>query len=184
MRLLMAVSVCAALLGGCSGDAGGEEPDREGAGPRETTTVPVESSTTTLTETGEVRAAFEAYSLMMDRLVQSPNPDDPEIPQRASGNTLAGIIDHQRTIQTLGVTARFGDRQAMTILSAVITSPGTATVRECRVEDMTEVHQSGETLGPFLETYWTEYTLLEVDGVWRVDSSRAIERKEGEQPCV
>lgn len=175
-----AVLVAVAAVTWCGGGDDGGEPDESAS---ETTATSVESTTTTLSPTQEVEAAFLAYNTMTDRLREAPDPEDPEIAQRASGETLAGLIDALTTLQTTGFSARFGERDSVEVLSVTLVDANTALVRDCQVEDLTEVNAAGETNGPFVRTFWTEWTLIKVDDVWLVDSSDGIERREGEHPC-
>ena len=184
-RVAAAVVLAVAVVGvaACGGSGGGGDPAEGEESRSSTTTASPESTTTTLSPTQEVEEAFLAFSAMMDRLRQSPDPDDPEIAQRASGETLAGITDAQTTLQTTGFSARFGERSSVQILSVRFLDPATALVRECKVEDLTEVNAAGEANGPFVRTYWTEWTLIKVGEAWIADSSDGIERREGEHPC-
>ena len=178
---IVAALVAAPLLTACGG--GGDDPPADGAAAAEESSTTAEQPTTTLDTYGEVRAAFLAFNSMTDRLRESPNPDDPEIAQRASGETLAGLTDAQTTLQTTGFSARFGARDSVEILSVNLIDASTAVLRDCQVEDLTEVDPSGQTNGPFVRTFWTEYTLIKVGEAWMVDSSDGIERREGEHPC-
>lgn len=183
VRLSTSVLVVAAtmVVAGCGG-GGGDDDDGGGSSPDDSTATTAESTTTTLSETEEVEAAFLAFDAMYTRLRESPNPDDPELAERASGETLAGITDSQTTMRTLGETAVFGERQATHVLGVEFPEPETAVVRECTVEDRTVNTRTGPD-GPFLATYWTDWTLLRVDGIWMVDHSKAIRRAEGEHSC-
>lgn len=174
-----AVLVAVGAVASCGGGDDGGEPDESAA---ETTAPSVESTTTTLSPTQEVETAFLAFDAMTLRLRATPSPDDPEIAQRASGETLAGIRRSQTTQHTAGLRVEFGERQATHVLEVSMVDSGTATLLGCTVDDRTEITPSG-TKGPFLETYWTEWTLLKVDGTWFVDSATPVDRREGEQPC-
>ena len=172
--------IAALLAAGC----GGGEDEQTGDRPSDAPTTTVESTTTTLSVTEEVEGAFLAFNELSDRLRESPDPEDPALAELASGETLAAFTDALTTFQTTGWSARFGERDAVHVLSVTLVDAATATLLECSVEDRTEVKPSGETVGPYLDTYWTEWTLRNVDGSWRVDSSDAIERREGEHPCA
>lgn len=176
-----AVALVLTVAGGTACGGGGDSAEGEESGA--TTTSTPESTTTTLSPTQEVEEAFLAFSAMVDRLREAPDPNDPEIAQRTSGETLAGITDAQTTLQTTGVSARFGEQSSVQVLSVTLVDPTTALVRECKVEDLTEVNPAGETNGPFVRTYWTEWTLLRVGEAWLADSSEGIERRDGVHPC-
>ena len=176
-----AAALAVASIGLVSCGGGGDDP-AEGEESASTTVAP-ESTSTTLTPTQEVEEAFLAFNAMMDRLREAPDPDDPEIAQRASGETLVGITDAATTMQTTGFSARFGERDSVDVLSVTLVDPATAIVRDCQVEDLTEVNAEGETNGPFVRTFWTEWTLIKVDDAWLVDSGNGVERREGVHPC-
>jgi len=166
----------------CGGSGGGGDPGEGKESRSSTTAASPESTTTTLSPTQEVEEAFLAFNRMLLRLALSPNPDDPEIVQRASGDSLAGVVDFQTTLQTTGQRVEYGARRATHVLDVSMVDAVTATVLDCTVDDRTEITSSGAS-GPFLETYWTEWTLRQVDGAWFVDSGNPVEMQQGEQPC-
>ena len=178
-----AVVLVLTVAGGAACGGGGDDPAEGEESASTTTSTTPESTSTTLSPTQEVEEAFLAFDAMMDRLRESPNPDDPEIAQRASGETLAGITDATTTLHTTGFTMRFGERDSVQILSVGFVDRATALVRECTVEDLTEVNAAGETNGPFVRTYWTEWTMVKVGEAWLADSSDGIDEREGEHPC-
>lgn len=178
-----ALVVAGAGVAACSGGDGGDSAEGEESRSPTTAAEAPETTSTTLSPTQEVEEAFLAFDAMTHRLRESPDPEDPEIAQRASGETLAGITDATTTLQTTGFTMRFGERDSVQILSVTLVDPATAVVHECTVEDLTEVNAAGETNGPFIRTFWTEWTLVKAGDAWLVDSSDGIERREGEHPC-
>lgn len=178
--LVSSVGAVASCGGDDSPAGGSERSDRDEQS--ETTAAPDGATSTTLSPTQEVEQAFIAFNLMVERLAQAPNPDDPEIAQRASGETLAGIVDSQTTLQTTGVRAEYGERQATEVLGVTIVDESTALVSECTIEDLLEVGPS-ETRGPFVTTFWTEWTVRRVDDAWFVDSFERIGEQAGEHPC-
>ena len=175
-----AAALAAACIGLVSCGGGGDDPaEREESA---STSAAPEPTSTTLSPTQEVEAAFLAFDAMVERLAQAPNPDDPEIAQRASGEILAGVQQSQTTLRTTGYRAEFGERQATHILEVSIVDAATATLLDCSIDDRTEITPTGAK-GPFLETYWTEWTLRQVEGVWYVDSGDAVDMQQGEQSC-
>ena len=175
-----AAALAVACIGLASCGGGGDDP-AEGEESASTSAAP-EPTSTTLSPTQEVEAAFLAFDAMTLRLRAAPDPDDPEIAQRASGDVLAGISQSQTTQLTAGLRAEFGARQSIQLLDVSMVDSNTATVLGCAVDDRTEITPTGAK-GPFVETYWTEWTLVKVDGVWFVDHASPIERRDGEQPC-
>ncbi len=167
--------MAAVVVAGCGGGEG--DDDGGGSSSDDSTTTTVASTTTTLSESEEVEAAFLAFDAMLHRLRESPNPDDPEIAERASGETLAGITDSQTTMRTLGETAVFGERDAIHVLEVEFDDADDGDwCSSARVEDMTTMTRRRARSVPFVTTYWTEWTLVRVDGTWMVDHSRGIRR--------
>lgn len=178
-RYVLAVAgvLIAATIGACSADAEPDEVDADDA-----TSTTVEATSTTLSETEQVEAAFLAFNDMSDRLAADPDPTDPEIVARTSGEVRAGITDSLTTFETLGYRTEFGERDSVNVLEVRFDDAATAKVLECSVEDRMEITPAG-TSGPFLETYWTEWTLLAVNGEWIVDRGDPVDMREGEHPC-
>jgi hypothetical protein len=143
LRTVGAAAVACALLvlsSGC-GDDDGEAAD-EGT-TTSTSDTTIASTTTTQNPETEVEAAYLAYWEMNKRLVQQPNPDDPEIAQRTSGSARDKLIDSLSTMRAEGSMFQFGPQDSIQILDIAVTGD-TATVRSCAVGDATRVHGSEE----------------------------------------
>src|SRR4051812_33913809 len=99
----------AAGSGGGSGARGGTTtPPPAAAAPATTTTTTSTTAPTTSTTTVEdaVREAYLAYWKMIDRLAAAPDPDDPELPQRAIDPVLSIVRDDMTTRRSEGRTTR------------------------------------------------------------------------------
>lgn len=168
------LAVCSA---GCGGDRSGEAA---------TTSTPptpvVETPPSTLDPETEVEQAYLAFEDMFRRLRENPDPDDPEIAQRTTGETREAFVKAQTTMKTLGERATFGDKQALSVLSIEVTDVDLAEVHSCAIEDKTVTNSNGAQQHELM-TYWTRYTLQRVDGMWLVSSSSAVDRREGVQAC-
>ena len=136
-----AAAACALLVvvAAC-GDDGEAAVDGTTTSTSDTT---IASTTTTQDPEAEVEAAYLAYWEMNKRLVQQPNPDDPEIAQRTSGSARDKLIDSLSTMRAEGSTFQFGPQDSIQILDIAVTGD-TATVRSCAVGDATRVHGSEE----------------------------------------
>ena len=130
--LLVVVAAC--------GDDGEAAVDGTTTSTSDTT---IASTTTTQNPEAEVEAAYLAYWEMNKRLVQEPNPDDPEIAQRTSGSARDKLIDSLSTMRAEGSMFQFGPQDSIQILDIAVTGD-TATVKSCAVGDATRVHGSEE----------------------------------------
>jgi hypothetical protein len=140
------------------------------------------TTSTTLDPATEVEQAYLAFENMFTRLRASPDPEDPEIGQRTTGQTKNGIINSQTTMATARERVTFGDRQAVHVLGVEFNENDLAVVQSCAVEDITVTNAAGSEQRT-LATYWTDYLLSRIDGEWLVGSSEAIKKVEGERSC-
>jgi hypothetical protein len=161
-----------------------------GSGDAATTTTPATSAptahpttSTTLDPATEVEQAYLAFDAMYTRLREDPNPDDSEIAVRTTGHTKDALISSQTTAKTLGERAIFGPEGRVEVVRVDLVDGDTAIVRSCVVENLTITNPAGGKHGPEIGTYWTEYTLSRVTGSWKVSSSEAIRKQDGQQPC-
>ena len=169
----------ALTLGACGGD---DEPDEETS----TTTSSTESPPTTAAPSpeDEVEAAYLAYWDMAARLSADPNPDDPEIAQRAVDPALSTMVDTLSTLRAQGEEVHPGP-QYRRVVTDVQLDRDTATLRDCTVDDSARlVAASGETIGENLSTLLVEATLLRSSGAWLVSEIEVIERWDGVQECT
>lgn len=158
----------------CTGDDDDDSPDDSS---------PAES-TTTLSPEAEVEAAYLAFWEMFVRLAQAPDPTDPEISQRASGDALRNLIEGLTDLQTLNRRSEFGPDYEHRVLSVELTSDNTAVVKDCAVDDSRIVDVSnGETVEQATVTELSEVTLLLRDTRWLVDHSRRLNAWEGAVEC-
>ena len=117
---LLAAAFLALAAGGCHSD------DDDAADPGRTTTTQSPES--------EVESAYLAFWDMAVRLAQSPDPDDPEIDQRASGEARSGLVDGLRRLADLNRHSEFGPLYEHDVLSVDLDGD-TAVVEDCAVDD-------------------------------------------------
>jgi hypothetical protein len=179
---LVAVALTLLACGG-SNDAGGET----------TTTEPPDTSTTTLTPSttldpvqqaeADVRAAYDAYWAMSERLAGAPDPQDPEIAQRTTGSARDALITRLTDLLTTGHAVRFGDGNVHDIGDITIDDE-TARLRDCHVDDARQTDVStGETTLEAIATVLLEVTLANEGGSWKVKQLAEIDAWQGAVAC-
>jgi hypothetical protein len=173
---MIATALLALTAGTCSSD---DDPDDTSPTTERTT----ERTTTTLSPEAEVEAAYLAYRDMVTRLLQAPDPDDPELGERTTDPNRAFLVDRLRALVQQGQRLRFGPDYEYDVL-AVSIDGDQATVRECTVDDaQTVAATSGEVLSEGVTTELLEATLRRNSGKWRVTTVDGIEHWEGAVTC-
>jgi hypothetical protein len=147
-------------------------------------TEPGTSSTTPSPE-DEVEAAYLAYWDMAVRLAQAPNPDDPEIGERASGLARGNLIDGLTTLRTANQRTEPGERYGHGVLSIQVDQAGgTAVLEDCAVDESRLVDvATGELVTEgTTTTHWRVH--LVHDGTrWLVDEFEQIDAWSGVVEC-
>jgi hypothetical protein len=178
---LVAVLALSAACGGSDRDDADDDP---------TTTEPAEESSTTADPTttapsveADVEAAYLAYWEMVERLTNSPDPDDPEISQRAIGTALTTFVDSVTTLKAQGQAVVTGPQTSHDVTSIEL-SADSATLRDCNVDDAKRVEaSSGDELIEAVATNLLEVTLVESDGTWLVSSIKRVGAWDGATQC-
>jgi len=141
-------------------------------------------TTTTVSPEAEVEAAYLAFWDMAVRLAESPNPDDPEISERASGDARTDLVDGLRALQNQNQHSEFGSEYGHEVLSTEIDGE-TATVEDCAVDDSKIVNvETGEVAVEGIGTERLSATLLWSDDGWVVDKFVQIEVWSGAVACT
>jgi hypothetical protein len=117
----------------------------------------------------DVEAAYRAYLAMETRLTSAPDPDDPEIPERATGRTLDSLRATLADYAAKGQVIRVGPASAQTILSVEVAG-SQATVTACYVDEsgVFDAATDAAVVPTRIYTSIDRTTLERVDGVWRV----------------
>lgn len=162
------------------GDDGGGDPDAEGApgedggdgaGDNDAGGEGAEGAE------GDVQAAYVAYQQMFERLVIAPDPDDPEIAQRASGAAEDEVVEVLGGYDSAGQAVEFGTRHEHHVFDVAVQGD-TATVLDCFVSDARVVDESsrqivrGDPEGGSASVVTA--TLVLDGGEWRVDRTEAM----------
>jgi hypothetical protein len=121
------------------------------------------------------------------RLEAAPNPDDPEIPERATGRTFDRLRTALAQDLAAGRVIKVGPAWSQTILSIDIAGEE-ATLRACYVDESGVFDAtSGAVIEPTRISTSIDTTLLEREGgVWRVsyrEPPAADQQWEGVTTC-
>jgi hypothetical protein len=168
--------VASVALAGCGDDDGGDS----GAA---TTTPPPDPTTTTVPVEAEVEEAYLAYWAMLDRLAQDPDPNDPEIHERATGEALDELVDFVAGMRDAGWRSVFGEQHGHDIL-AVTVDHSAAVVAHCAVDDSQVIDTStGQVVRQGTASVFYEGSLVEVNGTWRVEGITETDAPPGDSAC-
>jgi hypothetical protein len=145
---------------------------------------PAPTTTTTLSPEQEVEQAYRDFIAMTKRAALAPDPTNPEIAARATGDARANFEATLTRLQAEGTQYRTGQRDNQTILSTTIDGD-TATLSVCYVGhtgafDLATAHE----IEPMrVVTSLDKTTLTREDGVWRVSLVLNETIWEGEYSC-
>lgn len=181
-RLVVAGATLTLTLSAIASACG--DDDSSGASSTDpTSTTKPETTPTTLSPEEEVEAAYLAFWDMATRLAEDPDPDDPEIPQRASGQALGNLVDGLTTLRAANQRTELRDNYEHNVLSVEIDGDS-ARLEDCAVDDAQIV--DAETGNPVRESTVTELvevTLVRSQQRWLVDSSSRIHAWNGPVEC-
>jgi hypothetical protein len=170
--LVVAVAAC--------GDDGEAADDGPTTSTSETT---IASTTTTQDPEAEVEAAYLAYWEMNKRLSEAPDPDDPELGERATGTALDKLVESLTTMRAAGERFVFGPEYSH-LVESVEVSDDNATIRDCAIDDaIVENNRTGarEELG--VSTALLEASLVFTDHGWLVSTISRLSVWEGAVRC-
>jgi hypothetical protein len=153
--LLLGVVVAGAACGDDDDDGGEERAQR--------------STTTAPSVEADVEAAYLAYSEMFQRLVEMPDPSDPEIEERATGAAASSLVEHLEVLVGLGQAVRFGAKYRAETMSLDIAG-GEAVLQECVVDDADVIAVATDEVveSTPVATVQNRVTLSRDGGLWRV----------------
>jgi hypothetical protein len=179
MAVLVAISVVV-LAAACGGDE--ERPsadDLPSSAPTGSTSPP-----TTTVEDG-VRAAYEAYVSMANRITTTTlDPDDPELARRMIDPALSAVRTNLTTWRTEGQIWVAGDANESRIESVELDGP-TAVVTACRISNDLLI-EAGTTPGslPPPSASRDRTTLVLQGEAWLVQYVDPVDSWEGATECV
>jgi len=190
------VAVLAAGCAGCGADTAtpGDPPPSAPASSAPTATDPPATAAPTTTTTAaisgdeaEVRATIDRYwAAWFAATANPPDPDNAELNAVLIGEAKMRIIGGVERWRDNGEFVRVpeGSAYERSVTSVYFDEDGTATVRECVVDDSELVSgKSGEIVDSELATLKLVTTLRKYDEGWKITSSNAEETIEGVAAC-
>jgi hypothetical protein len=154
---------CLAALGmACAGD--------DASDPQATDTPDVADDAEPLSPEAEVEEAYLAYWDMLDRLAEAPDPDDPEIRERASGEALLEVVAGLQTLIDHGHVSESGPLYQHSIQSVLI-EDNEAVLQDCVIDDTSLIDRAtGEVVEPGdMAIALLEVTLRLEEARWKVN---------------
>ena len=144
---------------------------------------PPSSSSTTTSPEAEVEAAYLAFWDMAVRLAESPDPDDPEIAQRSSGDARTDLVSGLRSLREANQRTESGPATNHEVLASEVDGE-TAHIDDCAVDESRLVDDStGDTQAEGTTTTRWTVTLKQSDGEWLVDQFERVDAWEGVVAC-
>ena len=183
MRRLATIALVGLLVAACGACGGGDDDSSPSTTRRPDSSASTATPMTRSVES-EVEEAYLAYWDMTVRLQQAPDPDDPEIRQRAVGRAADEIIDGLTTLRAQNRVVRFGSQYAHEVTSVEFDGSD-ALVRDCFIDDaMTIDVPTGERVSGGLASGVFVASLRGVEGDWRVSELELDESQEGAGRCA
>ncbi|HMG43977.1 MAG TPA: hypothetical protein VK611_21775 [Acidimicrobiales bacterium] len=132
----------------------------------------------------EVEAAYLAYWEMGARLLEAPDPADPEIPQRTSGEALTNLVNGLTTLKETDQRSELGRMYSHDVIGVRVDGASRAEVDDCAVDDSRVVNATtGEVVAEGLVTELLRVTLIRDDERWLVDHTSRVDAWEGATDC-
>jgi hypothetical protein len=182
---ITAVALLALAAIGCSND--GE------ALPGTTTTTRAETTTTTTTTEPErpveeeVVERYEAFwEARFEANTDPVNPDHPGLREYATGAQLENVIEEtERNAREGRAFRRPENSQGRRTVDVTRIDGGTAVLQDCVVNDGIVYRvDTGEVLDDSVVTHNVEATMVQVDGEWKLEQARLVQRWEGVAGCA
>jgi hypothetical protein len=167
---MIAVGVLALTAGTCSSD-----DDSDSTSDRTTTTVSPET---------EVETAYLAFADMGARLLQAPDPGDPEIGERTTGTAMTEFIAGLRSLQDAGLEYQLGSEYSHDVRSVRLTGDNAA-LDVCVVDDSKQVNAAtGEVTAEGATTVRWTVEMRRENGAWLVAKITEDDVQEGVTECI
>jgi len=174
-------AVCVGFVAACSG-GGGTAATTTTTSSTTRTTAP---TTTTTSPEDAVKAAYLAYWKMIDRVSMTPDPEDPELPQRMVDPRLSNARDELATERARGRTTRTppGGKYSHVIQSVTLDKDN-ATVNDCSVDDQVVYGPDDVVLDSAVTTKHFVASFVRTADTWKVADVRIVRQESGEQSCA
>ncbi len=130
--------------------------------------------------------AYQSYWSMVLRVNDPPNPADPEIPQRTTGDRLAALITLIQQNAMEGKSYRLPPDAKYEHDARVVSVAGDrAVVSDCNVDDGLIVNTAtGEVVDAQVVTLSIEARLTRENGLWKVVSIDITDQQQGVAACA
>jgi len=163
-------------------DSGGGD-DASGTS-AETTTAP--STVTTVSPTAEVEQAYRDFDAMLTRLASAPNPRDPELGRRATGEALTNFRRTLSDSVSHGYAVKVGPQTRLSFVSTTVKGDQ-ATLKICDVDQsaLIDAKTGAEIKAMSTVTSLATVTAIRTEGVWKISrvGTDADHRWEGIRDC-
>lgn len=135
-------------------------------------------------ERAEVKAAYLAYWDMGERLLEAPNPDDPEIPKRTTGKARTDLVAGLKRLKQEGLRSSLGERYVHDVVGVELRGDDAALVKDCAVDDSSLVRAAnGDVVEQSVVTELLQVRLVLRNESWLVESSTRLGAWEGAASC-
>jgi hypothetical protein len=146
---------------------------------------PTSPSSSAVDPRADAQAALDAYWLMIKRLYMAPDPQDPEIAQRAVDPSAAAIRDLLTTRRAQDQVAQY-DGVPYSVSTTVTSASGTeASFSGCIVDGgRLVVATSGEVVDDKVTTSRVSGSMVLDAGIWKVQRFDVLKKVSGEVSCA
>ena len=176
-------------IAGCAGDDDDEVP----VGTTSTTVAPTSSTSTTLTnaETDVEALVTERYLAFWDarfdaNSAPSADPDDPALKEYATGEQLENVLEETVRNREEGLAFRRPANSVSERRPTIIEIDGdVARIHDCAINDGVVYRvATDEVVDESVATHSVEATMRLVDGEWKLEAARLLQRWEGVAGCA
>lgn len=193
--ILAAFLALAFLLASCSDD---DDPDAATTTSEQSTTTSSSTTTTSSTSTTTTTSAppddeaaiveryLEFWEVRFEANSDPVNPDDPRFAAVATGPQLDNVITETRQRLDAGLALRRPENSVTERRPRVVEISGdVATIQDCSVNDSIVYRvATDEVVDDSVVTRSTTATMRLIDGQWRLESTREIQKWEGVAGCA
>jgi hypothetical protein len=148
-----------------------------------TTTGPSETTSTTLSAEDEVEDAYLAFAEMGARLLQAPDPTDPEIAERSTGQAQSDLVDGLTTLRSMDQHYELGPDYGHDVLNIDVEGDQ-AVLDVCVVDDSWLLDSTGNTVAQGTTSVRWDVQAVRADDVWRVATITEQDVQQGVTECA
>ncbi len=184
-RASRALLVCLLFLAGCSEDGNNV------AGPTTTATAAPRPSPTTAPAqdplTADIVGRYKRFwEARFDANQPPADPDAAALREYATGQQLDQVVNEARNnLENALALRRPNEAPGRSSVELITVDGDQAIVRECVVDDeVVYRHTTGEVVNAAVETNSVEATMRRVGGVWKLETTRLLQRWEGVAGCA